>query len=587
MLLLIVVVFAACLFGATANQPFHLDNMDFPAAAIATSTTGLPIYYRGEDNPRHLGLYHPPLFIYLLAAWIRLAGFDEVSVRMFGFACALLQAVVVIAILQTLLGRKSAVAIAPWFLVVYFLNPYTLQTASIVDIDSTIYGPLLCGIVLFTLRMSWRDGVRRTDEVTLTEFTVVWVLIVLALWAKLTTVLLLLGILPLFLVARFGWRKAISLGAILIAAGVAGFALSYWAYGVFTGLDVSYTVRFTIDSFLNRGSSGRTGVLARIADKFATFAVMAPIHIRWTSYFPWIVSGAACLLSVWHAVRRKSVLHAHIALVMGLALITTAYYCGQTLTFGRAPFKYTFVYWALILSAPAFISYSLYGTVELFERKAAVVVSASAFVLSLYISIYYIHDEIIQNVLSGGYVRMWNAPAVVAVVAIACAARWRNVSRIGIVTSMAMFTGLSCGVALHQARAPYSTTYDYGQLGFTDTVGFIRANTAPEATIVSMKDIGFATGRRYFENFDAVHGASDKAPRLQEFVASGRAEYVIFTEGHGQDQLIANPAMKEWAEVNLTLVRSIGHYRIYQLKKPNDGQVRYGTKVSVPQSPKM
>src|SRR5688500_11436230 len=70
MLLLIVVVFAACLFGATANQPFHLDNMDFPAAAIATSTTGLPIYYRGEDNPRHLGLYHPPLFIYLLAAWI-------------------------------------------------------------------------------------------------------------------------------------------------------------------------------------------------------------------------------------------------------------------------------------------------------------------------------------------------------------------------------------------------------------------------------------------------------------------------------------------------------------------------------------
>ena len=116
------------------------------------------------------------------------------------------------------------------------------------------------------------------------------------------------------------------------------------------------------------------------------------------------------------------------------------------------------------------------------------------------------------------------------------------------------------------ARVPYSTTYDYGQMGFTDTVAFIRANTTPESVIVSMKDIGFAADRRYFENYGGLYGGPDAARQLQQTIASGKAQYAIFTEGRGQDQLIVSPGFKEWIDANATLVRSFGHYRVYRPK---------------------
>src|ERR1700729_1561976 len=85
-----------CLFAASAWKPLQLDNMDFPAVAKQTAITGLPVYYRGEDNPNDLGLFHPPLYIYTLALWIKLFGFGEVQVRMFGYLCALMQGWIVL-----------------------------------------------------------------------------------------------------------------------------------------------------------------------------------------------------------------------------------------------------------------------------------------------------------------------------------------------------------------------------------------------------------------------------------------------------------------------------------------------------------
>src|ERR1019366_6119587 len=85
-----------CLFAASGWKPLQLDNMDFPAVAKQTAATGLPVYYRGEENPRHLGLYHPPLYIYMLAFWIDLFGFGEIQVRIFGYMCALLHGWIVL-----------------------------------------------------------------------------------------------------------------------------------------------------------------------------------------------------------------------------------------------------------------------------------------------------------------------------------------------------------------------------------------------------------------------------------------------------------------------------------------------------------
>ena len=83
-----VIIFAVVsflvIFGVAASKPLHLDNMDFPAVAEAAAQSGVPIYYRGEQNSQHLGLFHPPLYIYLLALWFKILGVGTAQSRLFG-----------------------------------------------------------------------------------------------------------------------------------------------------------------------------------------------------------------------------------------------------------------------------------------------------------------------------------------------------------------------------------------------------------------------------------------------------------------------------------------------------------------------
>ena len=99
-----ILLLAAILFGMAAHKPLHLDNMDFPAAAAATSQSWLPIYYRGEQAPRYQALYHPPLFIYMLAVWMKAFGTTAESARFFGFTCLLVFGAVTCVLFRQLSG---------------------------------------------------------------------------------------------------------------------------------------------------------------------------------------------------------------------------------------------------------------------------------------------------------------------------------------------------------------------------------------------------------------------------------------------------------------------------------------------------
>ena len=118
---------------------------------------------------------------------------------------------------------------------------------------------------------------------------------------------------------------------------------------------------------------------------------------------------------------------------------------------------------------------------------------------------------------------------------------------------------------MYQEKAPYATTYDYGQRGFSDTVAFLKINTRPDGVIASMKDVGFRCGLRYFETYGALYGDSGSATRFKEAAVVGRFAYIVFTEGRGQDQLVVNPSLRQWVLDRCTVVRSFGNYLIYKI----------------------
>ncbi|MFY9822094.1 MAG: hypothetical protein WAM82_11980, partial [Thermoanaerobaculia bacterium] len=337
------VVFFLVLAAHQAAKPLHLDNMDFPAVAETTAKTGKPIYYRGEENRLHSGLYHPPLYIYTLAAWFRLFGSGPAQARMFGALCALLQGWIALEILGLLFSRERVRQWSWLFWPFFLLNPYTLQGSAIADIDSTIYGPLLGFVLWSALRITWRDGRWRDDGPRLWELGLVALALTAALWAKLTTVLLLFPFLFLLFAPRLGWKRGAFVTLGVSAAGLVGFVLTYGLYGALTGLDVGYTFQFLKASMLGPG---------RLGSFPSNFKAMVPFMVRWTGFLPWL---SAALLFVatarrWWRDREPRALYT--CWLLGLAGASVVYYCGQVTSFAGAPFKYTFVFWALLSCAP-------------------------------------------------------------------------------------------------------------------------------------------------------------------------------------------------------------------------------------------
>jgi hypothetical protein len=552
-------------FAGSADKPLNLDNTDFPAAAERTAVTGVPVYYKGEEEPNSLGIYHPPLYIYLLAAWINVFGFGEAQVRLFGMLCALLQGAIVLAIIRTLFG--SAFRWGPIFWAIFLLNPYTLQTAAITDIDSTIYGPLLCLVLLATLRISWRDGEWRTDAVSWLEFASIGVAIFLCLWAKLTTVLLVFPVVFLLLIARKGIRQAALVAAAIEGASIVAFLASYYLYGALVGLDVGVTFRFTLMVFYARGSSGTPGLAALLRDHWNNLRAMVPFTMSWTGLLPWAAACLALWVAFRAAIRQRDRRLLHYGLVLGLALLTTLCYCAQTMTFGSAPFKYTFVFWGLVLTAPLFLL-ARWTSPDPWQGSSRTVTAA---LLCVYIAAEVwanlrVGDSLMLNGFAGPYSLVAYIPALLFVAALA-ATRYGRAGLAAPMAVLAVYCGLQFGVAVYQEQAPYSTTYDYGQMGFLDTVAFLKSNTRSNDVIAAMKDMGFRCRLRCFETYSALtSGAGDPSvSRFMDAAASGRFAYIVFTEGRGQDQLVRNPALRQWFLKRSTLVRSFGHYRIYQM----------------------
>jgi len=569
---------AAILFGLAAHKPLHLDNMDFPAVAQATAQSWKPVYYRGEENPAHLGLYHPPLYIYCLAGWMKVYGPSPAAVRYFGFASLLLQGLIVLQLIRAAFGRALERRVRAWFWFVFLLNSYTLQTASIADIDSTVYGPILCSILLVAIRMYWGDGQRRTSEPGLNEVLLLSALIVLAFWAKLTTVLLLFPALFLLAWSRMGARRAARSMALIGGASVAVFLTTYFLYGSLTGLPVTFTFSFTWQSFATKGATPGGGFQQLIKGHIETFKSMSPLVVAWTGLVPWLLLSSSMALVLWRGPRHRDVRAYSWFVVQGVCGVATLYYCAQTMTFGAAPFKYIFVFWGLAVGNMVLFTDAGYwglvtgsktgspGSSSWSRWRTALL--AGLFLASFLAASFFLKDRMIFEGLTASHRWSLLGPALLVIAAVVS-----GLSRQGdlqcwaprlAMLAVTAYTGLSFGVALHQARAPYSTTYDYGQSGFEETVLFLRMNTTENQVISSMKDIGYAAGRRYIENYGAVYGGPEPAKRLTDAIASGKVHYAVFTEGRGQDQLVVNVELMKWINENCHLVQSFGHYRVYE-----------------------
>jgi len=566
----IAILVFVCLAWIQAGKPLQLDNMDFPAMAAATAESGVPIYYRGEENPRDVGLYHPPLYIYTLAGWFELFGASPTSARLFDVLCAVVAGFLALRIVREVFGAGAARGVAPAFFIVYLLNPFALQAFAIADIDTSIYPPLILLAIWASLRVVFAKGELRTTDLGWRDFALIVLMFFLCFWAKLTTTLSLPLVFGPVLSIRLGvWRSVAVVVGISTATAIL-FVATYWIYGDLTGLDTDYTWRFLIQSATSKSAAGGESVsllralAGRLIDNAAGF-------VRWGLSLAAVCAFAAEIQLVLNVSKTAGVERARwtaALMILTYAIFVVGVYSLITSPFAGAPFKYIAPVWALIALSAAWTLYRLCSSLVVSDRALAA--GFAVVVVGLVVGSIYLRDA----ALFGNDVRFFRGLGMLLAAALV-ATLWAYLrspdrSTVSAVRLLALAAAVALaaqglGAAAFQARADYATQYDYGQAGFDQTRDWLRQNTAPDEIIMSMKDLGSAAGRRYLENYQFIHDEPHYNLELLESKVRELGIHVfVFTERRGMDELAAESDLSRWIDGNTTRIVQFGNYDVYR-----------------------
>lgn len=240
MLLTALCVAAALTAGITAwrllDSPLRYDEADFGAQAKGILAYGVPKV--NENGSIRYGMWHPPLYLYSLAASARLFGPTDWALRIVG------------------VGWFAGTAFLLWrvagalSLYLLLLAPIVAQGIFYLDIDNT---SLSFALMLFAVTFTGSARPHTALTCALLSATIFF-----ALWSKLTTPYIMLIAAAVFHTLNRDWRGVLQIVAIGITA-TAAFLASYFLYCWLTGYPASFMFDTTYvgksDSYLSGGRS--------------------------------------------------------------------------------------------------------------------------------------------------------------------------------------------------------------------------------------------------------------------------------------------------------------------------------------------
>ena len=541
--LLIIGVFVL-LVAAQANKSFVLDELDFPIVSHAASETLKPIYYRGETSPMHVGTYHPTLYINSLAAFIRVFGFNETTVRFFGVLCALLSVYLLLLILRQLIKKNEIAEIL--LLGFYLLNPYTIANTTLPDIDSTVLPVVLLLFIYVALKFLLQKNDMRERVVTiLASF------FALALWSKLTTPL----IIPVFLlcltvIISKDYIKSFLFTIKVTLLGASIFFVTYFFYCELLGLSTTYTYTFLVASFTKGTSTG--GPLVGAINNLGNFRYF----VYWLTLPIIGLLGVTFLGVITEKATTKEDQIKRLLIIM--SILVTFFYIALISPFGGF-FKYPFpVFGILILGIVFFYDRHfrdgkinwLYGCLAfafgfLIERrfwKDSMFLSQRPFAYLLFLLLIIIASYLCLKLVS------------------------RKIAASFFMIAMLISIGFQLSISRVQAIAPYSTKYLYGQIGLADSTSYLRANTAKDEPIWSMKDVGYYVHNRYYESYEYYFDKSLTRDLIRK-LRGGKVRYYVVTTGIGQDNIDYYTNIKSVLNAYAVKDRQFGNFVIYKSKE--------------------
>lgn len=522
---------------------FVLDEMDFPTVSKATSQSLRPVWYKGEATSQQSGLFHPPLYIYSLAFFIRNFSFSEMTVRIFGMICALATSYLLISMLKLFNYRNRWGEVL--LLGLFLLNPYTLACATVPDIDTTIMPLTMLMFIYLSLRFYWKKNFGPKYDLLILSSV-----FALNLWTKLTTPLML----PVFLFALLIICRKSVLASLLITLkiallGAAMFLITYFVFTKLVNLPMSYTFTFLAQSFF-KGTLGNETLLHKVL----TNASYIKSQVYWFT-IPLTLAYIVSLFSI--GIHRKYTEQDKVMLLLSLfGLAIFVFYICLISPFGGF-FKYPFPAFGLMILTIIFCFQNYLAKI-----KTSFYLSAFIFITIFVLTTHFVGDKAF---LDHAVFRHFILLTVAATVGYALLHynKTAQVGRVLFVYFLIFVIGYQLAISRVQAIATYPTKYLYGQQGMRDTVSYLKIHTHKNEIIWSMKDVGFYVNDRYYESY-AFYFNKNLEPVLTNMLQQGKIRYYVGTVGIGEDRLDYYTGVTKILNDNATKVATYGNFVIYR-----------------------
>lgn len=490
---------------AEYGDPYVIDEAVFPYVAEGILKNGAPYFYNGETRPHDLGLWHPPLYDYLLASQMLMFGTSPYSVRAFGAVCVIGSFFILCLALKRIapgIGQSGFVALAALFL----LNPLVVSNALVPDIDGSL------GVVLVATAL-WASTVVAQAPMTPRMVVAITVFAFVAFSTKYTIagiVAAMVGTAVLLSPAQ-RWRKL----AFTIAAFVGGAALALgalFALGALLDFDARDPFDYLFGSLSDR-TPGRSGLAGTLANLFGSPGG----NITWIG--PAIVLAAVISAVVTSAVRPPMVRPALVAFcaAWGVAIVVAySYISGSPFGFP----KYTSIaVAALSLAVVPALGLSRMASVRggrsigwhwiVWAVYVAVLLSGVGGIVALALRWHRVDLRSVTDLAAIAALTFLCVMVATMVLVLILrrsrddmpSARWRRPlvisSLAALVITPAIVQGSSSVV---NAVAQYSTRYYFGETGMSEFLESAEHMIPREEEIIAPKDIGLQIHRPFHED---------------------------------------------------------------------------------------
>lgn len=544
----------------------RFDETEWPAQAVGIVRHGVPELLYSEEKvvyfsptmyygfDAHYGMWHPPIYLYSLAATAGLFGTGNVAMRATSLAWFLLSLVVVWKIAAILLGKGFPVLLRAVPIALILMTPLLMEGGLMLDIDNTS----LCFAILLLLWLYLQDP----DTVSPRRLGLLALAFAFALASKLTTPYMLVASIAAYQVLRHQPIRGLVQATVIGVGGSAVFGAAYLAYCALLRYPAGFMVQWSY--------VGRSAIFLRHHD------LTSALHsVHWN--LTWISPPIALLIAGALALRTVAFVRARQAQPIDLLLIFCVVGLLAYIPWATVYGKYTVPPVATGVLAAGIELGNRLSTFEkpVFRARELVVAGgavAAAFLLLLAVPPVQFRPPGIYLSRATPLVQLMASPRnfylglTLAAFPLLLFAVWRllrdrprsEVWTLAVVAYLLIANPID--VAKLVTTAPGSSPYRaYAEPGFDATVAFLNAslNGNSDEVILAPKDIGFYFDGRYYSLDMAIEvgvgqvGDISRRPEVRYVVDS--SPYPVVS---GLDGVMRDGSLRE--------IKHIGAFVVYE-----------------------